>query len=955
MSSILKVAVYDARMQQEEPAYAVQKGALSVSVAPFNAIAASAAQMTFQVLVPSLNVFVDRKMMISAGLNFSANLFYGGPRSASLHGVLTNFATGVTGSMAIHTNVLTLTAQPTLNGAAIVPGLFAGTLVFHPLLPVGTTVIGNSGVPADNGLVYILSNSTQTAITAAGVGTGTGAFGFYCPYVYDVPDPIMGVQQGVTYDSPFDGAVNSAAFQPMGYVTAVSPKDLAYSSFPLQTALTNMTATLNDCTVTTNGDTLKEQLLLTMTPENVKQRTTPSGVDSYSWGRDDANSNSGNFSSYSVSNSHGDVPNGAFPTTWYADSSQTNPLSGNGTIVATGVNQNTAASYPFLAPGLYSFGLGTASGNLVTGGSSGTGFYVAPTNASNVTGFVAQNVLVPFVNNQPVWTTGFPGGDLIVYANSFIGCLGAAIGPNVYDVNPGFTITSSAAGTFITLLRNVPPYCMIGAKLYMATPTGGLGTVNPYGISIGQPGGTPILGVVTNILSGGLGVAGSTYNVLHNVGATGFSATQIRGLALQAGCNAFVPLPVFGRVDVVEPLVISPMIWADSAEFQTVGLYGMTNMQFIMNFAPLGTCYAAFNPAYNGAGPTGFQSTASLPLWVDDLTRPTQNTGNILRSSNIRTVLSDLAFNSSSAAGNGPWTSPTMFSTFLTPGPDVTLPLVSTVPYVEFPRYVRTVTQSFIGTQSVSTQTISLTSIPDMVMLYVKPATKGPSQLDQYIPIDNVQVTFDNFSNLCSGFQQFNLYESAVAAGLDLDWHQWRGFTQGPISSTSRVSLGSNAVTTAARFKQVGVTQLSGGPILLRMGQDITLSPGLAPGCLGNYSFQATVRLPNTYGFYDYLTAVTITVVAINTGFFETVRGQSAIRKTILNSADVESATPETGVSRTQLNRMVGRGAYMRGGSSYVGNASHLRRTGSLTGGASGGMMARHGPSAGMKRSSGIM
>jgi hypothetical protein len=40
MSKILKVAVTDARLMQEEPAYAVQKGALSVSVAPFSAISA---------------------------------------------------------------------------------------------------------------------------------------------------------------------------------------------------------------------------------------------------------------------------------------------------------------------------------------------------------------------------------------------------------------------------------------------------------------------------------------------------------------------------------------------------------------------------------------------------------------------------------------------------------------------------------------------------------------------------------------------------------------------------------------------------------------------------------------------------------------------------------------------------------------------------------------------------
>lgn len=951
MSSIQKIAVYDARMQQDEPAYAVQKGALSVSVAPFSAISASSSQMTFQVLVPSLNVFVDRKLQVSAGLNFTANLFYSGQRSASVQAVITTVNTAITGIINAGSNVLTLNGPPILNGAAAQP-LLPGTQVFHVAMPANTFVVGTTG----NANQYILNNISLLGVTTAYVSVanpGTGGFGFLVPWTYDVPDPVMGVQQGVTYDSPFDGAVNSSAFQPMGYCTAVSPKDLAYCSFPLQSALTNMTATLNDCTVTTNGDTLKEQLLLTMTPENVKQRTTPTGVDTYSWGRDDALSSSGNFSSYSIVNSQGDVPNGAYPTSWYADATQNVPLTSVGRIIATATPNVITATYPFLTPGVYSFGLGTASANLVSGGASGCGFYIAPTNASNVTGFTAQNVLVPFVNNQPVWTTGFPGGDLLCFNNLAIGStyIAGSSAINTVDQSPGFTIVSSGAGTILTLLRNVPPYCMVGAKLYYTTSTGGIASITAYGNSIGQAGtSAPIQGFVSNILSGGLGVAGSTYNVCTG---TVFTVTQLQTLSLQAGCQAGVPLPVFGQLNVVEPLVISPMIWADSAEFQTVGLYGMTNMQFILNFAPLGTCYAALNPAVVGSGATGFQGTASLPLWVDDLTRPTQNVGNILRSSNIRTVLSDLAFSTQTTL-NGPWTSPTLFATFLTPGPDVTLPLVSTVPYTEFPRYVQTITGSFVGPASIRTQTISLTSIPDMVMIYVKPATKGPSQLDQYIPIDNIQVTFDNFSNLCSGFQQFNLYESAVAAGLDLDWHQWRGYSQGALASTSRVSLGSNAVNIPPTFKQNSVTQLSGGPILLRMGQDITLSPGLAPGCLGNYSFQATVRLPNAYGFYDYLTAVTITVIAINTGFFETVRGQSAIRKTILNSADVEAATPESGVTRSQLNRMVGRGSYMRGASHFVNNAAHLRQVGKLAG-PMASALARQGSMAGMKRGSGIM
>jgi len=156
-----------------------------------------------------------------------------------------------------------------------------------------------------------------------------------------------------------------------------------------------------------------------------------------------------------------------------------------------------------------------------------------------------------------------------------------------------------------------------------------------------------------------------------------------------------------------------------------------------------------------------------------------------------------------------------------------------------------------------------------------------------------------------------------------MDWHQWRGYTQAAYPSLARVTAGSTGVTTPALYKMTGYTQLSGGPILLRMGHDITLSPGLAPGCLGNYSFQATVRVSNPWGYYDYISSIQTTVIAINTGFFETVRGQSAIRKTILNSADVEAAGSDSGVTKTHLARMIGRGgrSYMHGGNTVVGLA----------------------------------
>jgi len=875
MSTISKIAVYDARLQQSEPAYAVQKGALSVSVAPFQAISANSSQMTFQVLVPSLNVFVDRKIQLSAALNFTAQLFYGGSRGPSmkLFGSIVGETTGNSGT--IIGNTLKIVAGSTLPTASAT-------------LPIGTRLFGST-VAAGTTIVASASNVSYTVNINQAVAQSVTLYYEYVANT-DVPDASMGIQQQVVADMGFMNANLGEMFLQSGYATAVSAKDLSYCAFPLQSALTNMTATLNDCTVTTNGDTLREQLLLTMTPENTKQRTTPSNTDTFAWGRDDVFNGSGNFSSYSVVNSLGDIPTGAFPTTWFSDATQASPLSG---VAAAPVKVGAQAGFPYLPAGTASsFGL-DKSGVLpnTAAASSGVGWYVAAQN-SQVSGVTNGGlVVVPFVNNQPVWTTGFPGGDLIAAGDTYTG-------------QPGFVLSSVTATTAtLTLLVTVPPFSMIAARLYLRNGT--------------AAGSAPAsVGFVSSLVSGALGQIGSTYSCVQ----FGTSISSSTAICLGAGWPVSSgPMPVFGAVSVVEPLVLSPLVWADSAEFQTVGLYGMTNMQFVLNFATLGTCFACLNAGSTITAIAATGGTASQPYWVDDLTRPTSNTGNILRSSNVRTVISDLLFGSSTNQ-YGPWTKPTLYVGFLTPGPDITLPLVSTVPYVEFPRYVKTDTwTSFAGAQVISTNTISLTSIPDMIMVYVKPATRGPSQLDYYVPIQNVAVTFDNFSNLCSGFQQFNLYESAVASGMPMDWHQWRGYTQAAYPSLARVTPNNAAIATVApTYRQTGFTQLSGGPILLRMGHDITLSPGLAPGCLGNYSIQINMQTSNPYGYLDSLTATTVTLIAINTGFFETVRGQSAIRKTILNSADVEAATPETGMTKTHLNRMVGRGNFLSGASHAV-------------------------------------
>jgi uncharacterized membrane protein YgcG len=80
---IEKVAIFDPRIIQSRPRYAVEKGALSLTNSPFNAIAASSSQFTFNIYVPSENVFVDRAVEWSATGSVSMSLGFSAAQQAA--------------------------------------------------------------------------------------------------------------------------------------------------------------------------------------------------------------------------------------------------------------------------------------------------------------------------------------------------------------------------------------------------------------------------------------------------------------------------------------------------------------------------------------------------------------------------------------------------------------------------------------------------------------------------------------------------------------------------------------------------------------------------------------------------------------------------------------------------------------------------------------------------------
>lgn len=299
-----------------------------------------------------------------------------------------------------------------------------------------------------------------------------------------------------------------------------------------------------------------------------------------------------------------------------------------------------------------------------------------------------------------------------------------------------------------------------------------------------------------------------------------------------------------------EKLVLSPFVFGDEYELST-GLFGVQNIQLLMNI----------------------QSPARV----------------------LRTSAGFTGTGLSVAYASTPFPEAVVNVQFLTPSLDVPLPPKSVVPYMEFPRFITTSTGSVPArsTAEVSSNTITLPNIPDYLYIFAKPQAYGSSnEGDWVLPFRQISVNFDNFSGLLSSHTEEELYKMSVNNGLDMDWSEWRG---------SAIAPAYTGATPGTLCTTVG------GGLLLRPSRDIVLQAGQAPSLVGNFTFQFNGRVfnPSNSSVSPY-----IYVVAISSGFFETIKGSSRIVKGVLTEQDILSAgSIAPTASDASLQRMVGSGA----------------------------------------------
>lgn len=366
-----------------------------------------------------------------------------------------------------------------------------------------------------------------------------------------------------------------------------------------------------------------------------------------------------------------------------------------------------------------------------------------------------------------------------------------------------------------------------------------------YGLVFTNPAGQPLVG------NGSYTYNSVVYNYTNGVPvATNDTATPPA---------LITSYPIFVSLTSTEELQLSPFTYSECQEYES-SLFGIQNISLIMNFN---------SPSFSGLN------------------------GRVLRCASLNSnVFSGLSFNTTIAQ---PFGNSLVYVTTLTPPLDLPLPQSSVVPWYEFPRYVYSVNQPINAGASVTGlnfQTVTLSSIPEFLILAVKPQSYGVNEADYYLPISQVSINWDNNSGILSTTNATNLYAMAVRNGLNMSYNQWRG-------------QANNSISTTANGNDLALT---GGFLVLRVGIDIPLQTGQAAGLNGNYTFSAQVTATNNSA--NNLTGVNLWLIAVNSGFFQSQKGSSVVIKSPVTSKEILDAPMGSAMTRNEAKRMVGGGFF---------------------------------------------
>jgi hypothetical protein len=315
-------------------------------------------------------------------------------------------------------------------------------------------------------------------------------------------------------------------------------------------------------------------------------------------------------------------------------------------------------------------------------------------------------------------------------------------------------------------------------------------------------------------------------------------------------------------VEVIEPLMLSPLIWCDP-QSNNQGFYGIQVLNLVFNIG---------------------------------------STNRLFRSS-----VPGLTVALGTTASNGEAFGDTqLLIQYYTRQPSDLVPARNVVPYAEYPRYITNISGTIPAGVTVNdgaeysltagqfptieSNSISLNQIPDKIIIFVRKrlASQTSADADCFFPIKRLRVNFNNKAGLLTSATRWDLWRMSVESGSNQTWAEFSG------CATRRVAN-----------QPLNEIATSGSVLALSMGKHIELDDVFAPGSIGQFQLQFSVEIEN-FSPTAYADNTELVLITMNTGVFVLERGTSQTYTAILSRSDVLSASSMPGYKSSDVKRLVG-------------------------------------------------
>jgi hypothetical protein len=208
---------------------------------------------------------------------------------------------------------------------------------------------------------------------------------------------------------------------------------------------------------------------------------------------------------------------------------------------------------------------------------------------------------------------------------------------------------------------------------------------------------------------------------------------------------------------------------------------------------------------------------------------------------------------------------------FITPQASSLLSATQVLPFVEHIRLLTVNNESVIPNAPVNivNSSFQLNQIPDMIYVAVRKVISDTTCKDtnSFWPINKISVNFNNVDSIFGTYTADELHKMSVRNGVRQSKYEFLGYGSG--------IDGVNTIYTA-------------GSIIAINPRDMNLPDYLAPGSIGQFTFQVTVDAVNSEGV---TTRPELLVIQRNVGILKNEMGQTIITSGLLTQEMVTNAT----------------------------------------------------------------